>query len=58
LPPSLLVSSVQNYTVALLDEQLCCHAAEPVGRTCDEDARHDLWPLVYLQAAGCGHSCQ
>ncbi len=47
-----LVAGVQNCAVALLDQELCGHAAESVGRTCDEYARHYFWhafaPALWL----------
>lgn len=44
VPSSLVVASVQNYAVLLLNEDLCGHAAEPVERADDEYARHCLLP--------------
>jgi len=46
-PSPLLVTSVQNYAVPLLDEELCRHSAEPIGRTCDEYTRHDVSLHLY-----------
>jgi len=42
---SLLVTGMQNYAVPLLDQELCGHAAKPVGGTWDEHSRHYLLPL-------------
>jgi hypothetical protein len=39
-PSSLLVASVQNYFMPLLNEELGSHSAKPVGRTGDEYACH------------------
>jgi hypothetical protein len=43
-PSSLLVTSVQNYAMPLLNEELRGHSAEPIGGTCDENTRHYLLP--------------
>jgi hypothetical protein len=55
VPSSLPVPSVQNYIVALLDQQLCGHSAEPIGRACDEHTRHELsFPFVFRLRSAIG----
>jgi len=44
---------VQNNAVPLLDEELSGHSAEAVGRTCDENAGHDLLPQSELLRIAC-----
>jgi hypothetical protein len=42
--------------VPLLAEELCSHAAEAVGRACDEHTRHYLLPLSLPLFLVCDYS--
>jgi len=43
LLPSLLVASVHDDAMPLLNQKLSCHPAKPIRRACDKNARHNLF---------------